>query len=296
MEVVSGEPLRWRLVNIANERYMRIEVPEHKLIRIGGDGGLLEKAITDLDGVTLVPGERADIVLTPVGKPGSELIVYRKKSGASSARFPLMTLKFIEGEKPADIAVLPETLRTMEAFDITDAIEQTFEFSHGTPDAEGNVSFLINGKTFAELTLQDAPDAGVGETQIWDLVNTTAIDHPFHLHGFFFQVLETITRDAEGKVIATNPAPYLENKDTVDLPRRPGMNGTSTTVRIAVDFSSSPGRREKEIVAWGGLDAIVSADLDSGTRGHSGGWLFHCHILPHAVKGMMSYVEVGGEQ
>ncbi len=298
MEVISAEPLRWRLVNIANERYMRIEVPEHKLIRVGGDGGLLEKAITGLDDITLVPGERADIVLTPVGKLGSELTVYRKKSGTSNARFPLMTLVFIESDssgKSADTLALPETLRTIETIDITDAIEQTFEFSHGTPDADSNVSFLINGKTFAELTPQDAPDAGVGETQIWNLVNTTAIDHPFHLHGFFFQVLETITKDAEGTVISASPAPYLENKDTVDLPRRPGMSGTTTTVRVAVRFDSA-GRTKEETVAYGGLDAIISADLDRNLRGRSGGWLFHCHILPHATQGMMSYVEVGGGQ
>ncbi|HEB93802.1 MAG TPA: multicopper oxidase family protein [Gammaproteobacteria bacterium] len=304
MEVVSGEPLRWRLVNIANERNMRIEVPGHKLIRVGGDGGLLEKAITDLDDVTLVPGERADIVLTPVGKPGSELTVYRKNNGPSNARFPLMTLIFIEGEKPegdspenpVDTLTLPETLRTIKAIDTTDAIEQTFEFSHGTPDDQGNVSFLINGKTFADLTPQDAPDAEVGETQIWNLVNTTAIDHPFHLHGFFFQVLETITRDAGGRLIETTPAAYRENKDTVDLPRRPGISGTSTTVRVAVSFDVSPERTKEETIAYGGLDAIISADLDRDLRGHSGGWLFHCHILPHAVKGMMSYVEVGGGQ
>jgi FtsP/CotA-like multicopper oxidase with cupredoxin domain len=30
----------------------------------------------------------------------------------------------------------------------------------------------------------------VGEVQVWDVVNTTQIDHPFYLHGFFFQVLE----------------------------------------------------------------------------------------------------------
>ncbi len=299
MEVVSGEPLRWRLVNIANERSMRIEVPEHKLIRVGGDGGLLEKAITGLDDVTLVPGERADIVLTPVGEPGNELIVYRKKSGTSNARVPLMTLVFIEGgssERPVDTLTLPETLRTIEAIDISDAIEQTFEFSHGTPDDEGNVRFLINGKTFSELTPQDAPDAKIGETQVWNLLNTTAIDHPFHLHGFFFQVLETITRDAKGKLIETTPAPYLENKDTVDLPRRPGMSGTSTTVKIAVSFDASSGRTTEETVAYGGLDAIISADLDRDLRGRSGGWLFHCHILPHATRGMMSYVEVGGGQ
>ena len=30
----------------------------------------------------------------------------------------------------------------------------------------------------------------VGELQVWELVNDTGSDHPFHLHGFFFQVLD----------------------------------------------------------------------------------------------------------
>jgi FtsP/CotA-like multicopper oxidase with cupredoxin domain len=29
----------------------------------------------------------------------------------------------------------------------------------------------------------------VGEVQVWDLVNLSEMSHPFHLHGFFFQVL-----------------------------------------------------------------------------------------------------------
>jgi FtsP/CotA-like multicopper oxidase with cupredoxin domain len=28
-----------------------------------------------------------------------------------------------------------------------------------------------------------------GELQVWDIVNETGMDHPFHLHGFFFQVI-----------------------------------------------------------------------------------------------------------
>ena len=30
----------------------------------------------------------------------------------------------------------------------------------------------------------------VGELQVWEVANTSFMDHPFHLHGFFFQVLE----------------------------------------------------------------------------------------------------------
>ena len=30
----------------------------------------------------------------------------------------------------------------------------------------------------------------VGELQVWEVSNTSLMDHPFHLHGYFFQVIE----------------------------------------------------------------------------------------------------------
>jgi FtsP/CotA-like multicopper oxidase with cupredoxin domain len=65
------------------------------------------------------------------------------------------------------------------------------------------------------------------------LVNMTGGDHPFHLHGFFFQVLETITKDADGNIIEVTPAPQLEDKEIVNLPHRPGARGSTTTVKVA---------------------------------------------------------------
>jgi FtsP/CotA-like multicopper oxidase with cupredoxin domain len=52
-------------------------------------------------------------------------------------------------------------------------------------DAHGDVTFLINGEQHYR-----ADPVTVGELQVWDIVNASSIDHPFHLHGFFFQVLE----------------------------------------------------------------------------------------------------------
>ena len=62
--------------------------------------------------------------------------------------------------------------------------------------------------------------ADVGETQVWTVTNTIDFAHPFHLHGFFFQVL--------------SPERPLEWKDVVDVP----VNGT---VRFAVRYDERPG-------------------------------------------------------
>ena len=67
------------------------------------------------------------------------------------------------------------------------------------------IDFLVNDKMHGN----DKP-VNVGELQIWELSNTSLMDHPFHLHGFFFQVLEV-----NGK-----PNNSLDWKDTINLPPR----------------------------------------------------------------------------
>jgi FtsP/CotA-like multicopper oxidase with cupredoxin domain len=314
MEVRSGVPIRWRLVNIANTRFMTVEIPGHELTRIGGDGGLLETPITDLENINLVPGERADIVFTPIGEAGTELTIYWKdvERGRHSVQImgdmvmmgddeldgsypdlPLLKLSFKRGPRHPIPLRLPNQLRSIEALDTTGAAETTLKFGHSMPMADGSIDFLINGKRYDQLTTDDTPDAAIGETQVWNLVNMTGGDHPFHLHGFFFQVLETITKDPDGNIIDVTAAPPLEDKDMVNLPHRPGAPGSTTTVKVAVRFDPAAGLSAEDITAFGGPDSRVNADLDNLQRGHSGGWQFHCHILEHADTGMMSYVEVG---
>lgn len=59
---------------------------------------------------------------------------------------------------------------------------------------------------------------------MWDIVNDGACDHPFHLHGFFFQVL---ARDGV-------PPAFHSWEDTVDVPAR-------SRVRIAWMPDDRPG-------------------------------------------------------
>jgi FtsP/CotA-like multicopper oxidase with cupredoxin domain len=78
----------------------------------------------------------------------------------------------------------------------------------------------INGVAF-----KDAQPlmADVGETQVWTITNTIDFAHPFHLHGFFFQVLSP-----------SGPLDSVEWKDTVNVP----VNGT---VQFVVRYDDRPG-------------------------------------------------------
>ena len=82
---------------------------------------------------------------------------------------------------------------------------------------KGEFEYGINGIPFSR-TRCCTP---AGETQIWHVVNSTAWSHPFHLHGFFFQVLD------EGG----QPVRPLAWKDTVNVPFK-------SALRIAVRFDA----------------------------------------------------------
>ncbi|MCF6338646.1 MAG: multicopper oxidase domain-containing protein [Gammaproteobacteria bacterium] len=187
---------------------------------------------------------------------------------------PLMRLAFKKGHKHAGKLKLPEHLRTMEPIDIAVAVavaaKTTLRLGHSMPMANGMIKFLINGKTASEVTTHDAPDAQVGEIQVWNLVNMTGGDHPFHLHGFF-QVLETIYKDKDGNVLGVAPAPQLENVDVVNLPARNGPMGAESIVKIAIDFSPAEGLTGADIETNGGMAVIENANLSIGKRGRSCG-------------------------
>jgi FtsP/CotA-like multicopper oxidase with cupredoxin domain len=62
-------------------------------------------------------------------------------------------------------------------------------------------------------------------TEIWQVENVVDMDHPFHLHGFQFQVL-----DRNGV-----PEPYVSWKDSVNVPKH-------SKVRFVVRFENFAGK------------------------------------------------------
>jgi FtsP/CotA-like multicopper oxidase with cupredoxin domain len=62
-DVAAAGLHRIRFINAANARYFRLALPGHRLIQIGTDGGLLERP-QERDEILLVPGERADVLIS----------------------------------------------------------------------------------------------------------------------------------------------------------------------------------------------------------------------------------------
>jgi FtsP/CotA-like multicopper oxidase with cupredoxin domain len=222
--VRSGAPARWRIVNAAKSRFFQIDLDGQKFTRIGGDGGLLEHSVT-LDSLVMAPGERADVIVAPKLKPGSELQIlsFPFNRGYGSVEFrsaeQLMTLA-VANEPPYDGVVAPHLGRRIEPISTAGATPVDIEFTLAQR-ADGTFEYGINGSPFAK---RHPISAKPGETQVWTIVNKTKWSHPFHLHGFFFQVL-----DENGKHVEP-----LEWKDTVNVP-------LEQTVKLVVRYDDRPG-------------------------------------------------------
>jgi FtsP/CotA-like multicopper oxidase with cupredoxin domain len=218
-----GLPQRWRIVNSAKSRYFQLALAGHQFIRIGGDGGLIARQIPS-ERIVLTPGERADVVVIPTGTPGDEIplrwVAYNRGYGTAFMRPDVEVLRLRLSNEPAVVPpVLPEPGRRIEALDTTNATPVAIDFTRN--DINKKFALGINGVPSG----MDTPLHGrVDETQIWTIGNKIDWDHPFHMHGFFFQVLT-----ADGR-----PQESLEWKDTVNVP-------VKSTVKVAVRYDNRPG-------------------------------------------------------
>jgi FtsP/CotA-like multicopper oxidase with cupredoxin domain len=224
--VRSGAPQRWRIVNAAKSRYFNLDLGGTPFRQIGGDGGLQEYAV-EHETLLLAPGERADVLVTPQLKPGETItlrsVLFNRGLFTYEGRFPYDDLMTITGADAAPYAgtSLPDTRRHIEPLQQAGATTVELELTLSQPP-DAIPEYGIRGPLYSAK--HKSLSARIGETQVWTVTNSTKWSHPFHLHGFFFQVL-----DDKGA-----PVRQLAWKDTVDIP-------FERTVRLVVRFDDREG-------------------------------------------------------
>ncbi|CAN5859419.1 multicopper oxidase family protein [soil metagenome] len=221
LSIRPGEVQRWRVVNASAGRYYRLALPGHELLHVGSDGGLFERPVR-VNEILLASAERVELLVRGTGAPGTtvalQTLSYDRYIPQTRPRDwvqprDLLTLEYTT-EPTAPPLTLPEVLRPVPALDTTQVTAtRLMVLSQG----------FINGQIM-DMTRVDV-HASLGATEIWELENVVGMDHPFHLHGFQFQVL-----DRNGV-----PEPFLSWKDTVNVPRR-------QTVRFIVRYDNYPGK------------------------------------------------------
>lgn len=338
LAVPNGQPQRWRIVNVANTSFCRLDLRDavegidEDVWQIGSDGGFSSKAYRLRDvsptgpgaehpgqsllnemgqGVMLMPGERMDLIFTPIGNDGQTFSVYQhdwfrgRHTAAYGSSGQIMLGEdpmdgFYPKQKFLDVVVegpdpgtgefqVPANLRTFPAFPGTPKGTLGMVMGHSAPAPNGDVTFFTQAKMVMgnmvplpapKMTSFDAHDVRAGEVWIWEVTNLTHGEHPFHAHGFPFELLEYEFQDDLNPGLNFNFVPTQRRmlKDTIRIPPRLGAKGSSRTIaRLRVHFDDHG--REGKIEAMGETPTF----RPDGTW-TSGGWLVHCHILEHAAS------------
>jgi FtsP/CotA-like multicopper oxidase with cupredoxin domain len=200
-EMAAGQVERWRLVNAASSRYVRLSIGGHPFTILGSDGGLLEAPVLATE-VLLTPGDRVDLAVGPFAE-GDSLEVASLAYDRGMVKEPPARHAIVRVGPPAPSqATIPATLRTIEPLVANEVVPNRTVHLQGRPSLHG-VDWRIDGHAHHQ-----AEPVRVADLQVWEVVNQTKMDHPFHLHGFFFQVLQ----------VNGAPPPFWSWEDTVNVP------------------------------------------------------------------------------
>lgn len=126
-------------------------------------------------------------------------------------------------------------------------------------DPGPTVKFEVNGEIFPNATIFQPR---IGTVEEWTLTNNSGVAHPFHIHVNPFQVMSSFSPTGSLPNVTT---PQQWYQDVVNIP--PALMDANNNV-------IAPGRV-----------VIRLKPID-----FTGEYVFHCHILPHEDRGMMSLV------
>jgi FtsP/CotA-like multicopper oxidase with cupredoxin domain len=215
-----GGVQRWRIVNASASRVYRLSLPGQQLIHVGSDGGLFAHPVAVHDIVVANSG-RVEVLVQGGSTPGQRVAFqdlpydrYMPQTRPADWDSVRALLSLVVSHAPAARPVrIPTLLRYVPPLDTTHvAVHRVLVMSQG----------MIDGR---KMTSNHVDLHGhLGTTEIWEIQNVVGMDHPFHLHGFRFQVLD---RDDV-------PEAFPSWKDLVNVPKH-------SSVRIVVHFDDFPG-------------------------------------------------------
>jgi len=202
----------------------------------------------------LSPGERADIIIKANQSTKNYRLLslpYSRGGGSMAQQITLMTVSY-KGSRIND--AIPSIINP-SAVRINPAITKTEQLSLSMGQGKG----YINGISFEMLsdgTMKAAEiHSMLGTYEIWEIINQSGMDHPFHQHVNPCQVLSVSGGDS-GYASFYTIAPAW--KDVVVIPK------------------------------WGRAKILVPV-MD-----YDGMAMFHCHIVEHEDIGMMGLWHIMG--
>jgi FtsP/CotA-like multicopper oxidase with cupredoxin domain len=248
LPIRPGQVQRWRIINASNARFYQLKLENHLLYVVGTEGGSLDKPYA-VSSLLLSPGERVDVLVRANQTARSYRLLalpYNRGMGccSGSQQVTLLTMPYQGGRVSG---ILPATVNPAAAR-ISPPIAKSEQLTLSMSMSKG----YINGISFEMLsdgTMKTAEiHSMLGTYEIWDVINQSNMDHPFHQHVNPCQVLAIGGGDAGYASLYTRAPAW---KDVVLIPK----------------------------MGWARL-LVPVADFDGMS-------MFHCHIVEHEDIGMM---------
>ncbi|UFS72757.1 multicopper oxidase family protein [Geomonas sp. RF6] len=244
LQIAPGQVQRWQIVNACNARYLKLSLDKHTMHVIGTDGGLVDQSYP-LTQILVAPGERIDVLVQGTQGTGTfKLLSLPYDRGMNALQqVTLLTLKYGKGPSASD--VIPSAINR-------DAVRPAFDLAP-LERRQLTLSMMmgkgyINGQSFVDMDHSYTVMSKLGEYEVWEILNQSGMDHPFHQHVNACQVLSTTGGDRDYADLYTKIPAW---KDVVNIPKM----GSATVLMPVMD--------------WEGMS------------------MFHCHIIEHEDIGMM---------
>ncbi|WP_369816191.1 multicopper oxidase family protein [Agromyces sp. Soil535] len=191
-----GERERWRIVNACSSRFLRLRLDGQRMQLLGVDAGRYAEP-QDVEEIMLTPGNRADVMVTAVEGTSVLQTLPFDRGGMGMMGSPsstttgadLLTLTVAGTPSTAPPLVVPQpTTRDLRLEQITG--QRTVTLAMGAMGAMGmgGMSFTIDGREFDHERVDT--EVSHGAIEEWTIVNTSPMDHPFHLHVWPMQLVE----------------------------------------------------------------------------------------------------------
>ena len=194
-----AQMIRFRILNASNGRSYYLGFSDNRnFYQIGSDGGLLETSLL-MNRVRISTAERVEIVVDFSADQGNtiDLMSYSSELINIFPTYPpalrddmdvsdYRIMSFTVGSATANpVTTIPSTLTSIPVYNESDAINGTnprpFEIVNGSPLA------TINGVSMDINVINET--INLGDMEVWEIINTSGVAHPFHVHGAPFQVL-----------------------------------------------------------------------------------------------------------
>lgn len=206
--MAAAQAERWRIVNTANARTMWVRATGARWRVVAVDGQVLDTPFETTRGLLPV-GQRLDLEVIPeLGATEVGLQVELPSGSGGWSEYPVFSAA-VEGE-PAEGSWTEWTAPAVPA--VEEAVQEA-ELLLNSASGTTTIEWTINGEVYGEHTPLELQ---ANTPTVITVRDRSRAEHPFHLHGQFFQVL-----DRNGEVVPEDAGQrdtvLVEGRDTLRL-------------------------------------------------------------------------------